>query len=94
MEKNLTWYLVTSLVLQILAIIMLILKTNYMLSRFGSQYPTIIMTNENVFLYIAIGILVVSNVLTGFGLYHSRKRGCQNNYSDMITGNRQTETML
>ena len=61
-----------SFVLQVLTLVMLILKTSFMLTRFGDSIPSVITSHENAFLGLGILFLSISLFCCGV-LYYRHK---------------------
>ena len=91
MEKKLFWFFVINFILQLLVIFMLILKTGVMLTRLSNALPVV---EENVFLGIAISLLILSEVFTGIGIYSFRNVNMNsfNTINDPIINNQYSKT--
>ena len=78
MEKMKLGFLIVSFILQILALLMLSLNTNYMISRFGETVYPKFHVNEKIFLGIGITCLSISLILSGLNIYYLQKSNSGN----------------
>ena len=78
MEKMKLGFLIVSFILQILALLMLSLNTNYMISRFGETVYPKFHANEKIFLGIGITCLSISLILSGLNIYYLQKSNSGN----------------
>ena len=78
MEKMKLGFLIVSFILQILALLMLSLNTNYMISRFGETVYPKFHVNEKIFLGIGITCLSISLISCGLNIYYLQKSDSTN----------------
>lgn len=72
MENINKWFFIASIVFQVLTLILLLLKTSFMVARFGNNIPEAIQS-EHVFLGLGIAMLASSIICCGVYGFKNRR---------------------